>query len=231
MLGTILNGAYPIFFVVALPVIIWRMHMKYWTRQETLLLTFALVHTIGEILQVLLGDGKFDFSSRYLLPVAPIFFIWTGYGVVQGVTFLRKYLSLLIIVSLFVLGSLALVYDGVAHSLKKIYGSKQARTQVAETAGILIQNHYKGPQQDRPPVHRTMYRSPYLPVVWCKYHATALFAGGRAEPSPFEETAHYYVLSAEEKQQKLGQYDAKIADFTVGDKHYEIFKNDDIEKY
>ncbi len=195
MILSVIKGCYPYFSVIALIVIIWRIRIKAWTRKESLLLAFFLAHLILEILQIVVGDGKWSISRRYLLPVAPLLFVWTAYGASRIYHAYRVKIPRGIWMALIAALVLFSLYDGIAPSLKGLYSKrKKGESEVIAMAAPVIRQHYTGVREDAPPPHKLIYRSPFRPVVWCKFPAVGLMAGGRSEPSPFEEKPDFYVL-------------------------------------
>mgnify|MGYP001226798993 CR=1 FL=1 len=199
MTEAVFKGMYPYFGVAALAVILWRIVTGRWTKAETMILICLLFHTVGQIVQVAVGDGKLDMSRRYFLPAAPLLFVWTAYGV-DLITWRyrrtfcihRKYL-IAVVVMLVIL----LFYDGFAPTLKGIYSErKRGEAVLVEKAVIVIQNDYHGVWRDNSPVDKLIYHSPYRPVVWSEFPSIGFRAGGRSEPSPFGDIPDYWVLRA-----------------------------------
>lgn len=80
MICAIIKGCYPYFSILAFCVIVWRIKAGLWNRRETIVLVCFAGHLLLEILQLIVGDGKWEISRRYLLPAAPLLFGWTAYG-------------------------------------------------------------------------------------------------------------------------------------------------------
>ncbi|NMD89250.1 hypothetical protein HF882_21935, partial [Victivallis vadensis] len=80
MISAIVKGSYPYFSLLAFCVIVWRIKTGLWNRRETIVLVCFAGHLLLEILQLIVGDGKWEISRRYLLPAAPLLFGWTAYG-------------------------------------------------------------------------------------------------------------------------------------------------------
>ena len=81
MTEAVFKGMYPYFGIAASVVIIWRVAAGRWTKSEAIILFCLLFHTVGQIVQVAVGDGKLDMSRRYFLPASPLLFVWTAYGI------------------------------------------------------------------------------------------------------------------------------------------------------
>ena len=224
ILLSVFKALYPYFTILALVVILLRIRFKFWTKGETFLLCCVLFHTAGEILQIILGDGKWDLPRRYLQPVTPLLFVWTAYGVYMVWEHVLRKFRFLRTAALTVSGALVLLllYDGMVPSLRKMYRhGKGDRIRIAEKAAPVIKEHYKGPEKDRLIRNKLVYRSPYLPVVYCKESPVAFFAGGRGEPSEFGEKPDYWVLSAREAAPENAR---EIARFTAGASAYVIYE-------
>ena len=221
---SVCNALYPYFTLAALVVILLRIRFKLWTKGETFLLFCVIFHTAGEILQIVLGDGKWDLPRRYLQPAAPLLFVWTAYGLFMlWKHFIKKFRLLragAVLVSVVLV--LLLFYDGMVPSLRKRHRhGKGNRIRIAEKAAPVIRNRYKGPKKDRLIRNKLVYRSPYLPVVYCRESPVAFFAGGRGEPSEFGEKPDYWVLSAAEAAPENAR---EIARFTAGKTPYVIYE-------
>ena len=201
MIESIFKGMYPYFSIFAFLIIICRIAAKRWTKAETLLLLCLVLHTVGQILQVVAGDGKWDIPRRYFLPASPLLFVWTAYGVYGMI---RRYRQTFCTykrywVAIAVLLGMLLLYDGFAPTLKAMYSKrKRGEAALAAAAVAVIRADYQGPLKEKVPVHKLIYHSPYLPVVWCEFPVIGLLAGGRAEPSPFEDKPDYWVLRSGE---------------------------------
>ena len=121
MICAIIKGCYPYFSILAFCVIVWRIKAGLWNRRETIVLVCFAGHLLLEILQLIVGDGKWEISRRYLLPAAPLLFGWTAYGL--RVLYLQ-YRFRIPAWCLWSAGCLALAilfFDGMAPSLKNYY--------------------------------------------------------------------------------------------------------------
>ena len=220
---TILQGGYPYFSVIALVVMIMRIRRKLWTRAETLLLVCVLLHATGEILQIVIGDAKSDLPRRYLLPVAPLLFAWTAYGLCRLWRSCRNWPMRTVLVAAAAELGAVLIYDGMLPTIKnrRPEYQKSERTRLVIEAARIIRKNYRGISEERPPVHKLMYRSPYRPVVFGKFPYAAFAAGGRAEPSPFLDKPDFWVLRIEEPPPADA---VKIADVDTGGARYAIYQ-------
>lgn len=223
MTVTVFQGMYPYYSAIALVVMIMRIRRRLWTRTETLLLACVLIHAVGEILQIVLGDAKSDLPRRYLLPVAPLLFAWTAYGLCRLWRVCRGWpLRAVLVVAAMVL-SAVLLYDGMLPTIK----NRRPKYKKSETARLIgaavpiIRQNYRGASEERPPVHKLMYRSPYRPVVFCKFPHAAFAAGGRAEPSPFLDKPDFWILPIGDPPPADA---VKIADIDTGKSRYAIYK-------
>ena len=194
----IIRGCYPLFAVIAVGVMIWRIKTRTWRRGESVILAALVLHIILEYLQLVAGDGKCDLPRRYLLPVAPLLFVWTAQGAVeifrkwQAVKF-WKYAAASLIV-------MFLIYDGMKPSLKHyLPGRKGTEAQICTIAGKWIREDYQGKKQTAASRHGYMYHSPYLPTVYCRYQNLSYSSGGRVEPSPFCDLPDYWVIPESEE--------------------------------
>ena len=222
MIEPLLKGCYPYFSLFAIAIIIWRIRTKRWTMQETIVALALLLHGVLEILQLWIGDGKFAMHRRYLLPVAPLFFVWTAYGMVELYQYydLGKYKKWLFVA--IAISALFLFYDGIRPSLRHRFSAKKGiEAQTARFAGEWIRADYCGPLRISAARHPEIYHSPFLPTIQSPFTSIAYACGGRAEPSPFCDPPDYWVLSetipAPEK--------AKAAyRFCVDKNHFVIYK-------
>ena len=125
MISVIVKGCYPYFSILAFCVIVWRIKAGLWNRRETIVLVCFAGHLLLEILQLIVGDGKWEISRRYLLPAAPLLFGWTAYGL--RVLYLQ-YRFRIPAWCLWSAGCLALAilfFDGMAPSLKNYYSRRK----------------------------------------------------------------------------------------------------------
>lgn len=218
----IFKGCYPYFSLFAVCVIIWRIRTGLWNRRETIVLGCFAAHLLLEVLQIIIGDGKWEMPRRYLLPAAPLLFCWTAYGLRE---LYRKYRARIpawgIWCSVFAAITL-LLYDGMAPTLKDYYSKrKKGVTKVIAVAAPWIQREYSGKKQDAPPRHRPVYRSPYRPVVKSDFPALGFLAGGRSEPSPFNDAPDFWVLSKTTLSPADGVF---CCEFTADDFAYVIYR-------
>lgn len=201
MISAIVKGCYPYFSILAFCVIVWRIKAGLWNRRETIVLVCVIGHLLLEILQLIIGDGKWEISRRYLLPATPLLFGWTAYGL--RVLYLQ-YRSRIPAWCLWSAGCLALavlLFDGMAPSLKNYYSKrKRGELEVIAQAVPAIRANYVGPATDQVPAHRQIYHSHRRPVVWSEFPAVAFFAGGRSEPSPFCDTPDFWILRPNEPE-------------------------------
>ncbi len=194
----LLKGIYPYFSIVAFAVIVHRIRKKLWTPAETILLLIYVVSTLLPILQIMIADNKVEFSQRYLLPSAPLLFGWAAYGVFMVYErYKGKYVRQLCVLGAIL--ALALLLDGWGATMK-FYTSRRMRVEriVTDTAATFIRGHYTGPKLDSPTRNLDVYHSPFRPVVWNgkKFPFIGAAAGGRPEPSAFNDKPDYWVLPA-----------------------------------
>lgn len=222
MIVTVFKGCYPYFSLLAFFVIIWRIRTGLWNRRETVVLACFLGHLLLEILQLAVGDGKWDFSRRYLLPTAPLLFAWTAYGLWSLYRKYRMKIPMWSLWSVAVLLIVCLLYDGLAPSLKNYYSKrKKGAAKVIAVAVPWIKAHDSGLPPDTPPRHLQMYRSPYRPVVKSDFPALGFLAGGRSEPSPFEDIPDFWVLVS---TLPVPEGSEKCHEFSVGMAEYIIYR-------
>ena len=222
MIIPLLKGCYPYFSLFAIVIMIWRIRTKRWTGQETIVALALLLHGTLEILQLWLGDGKFAMHRRYLLPVAPLFFVWTAYGMAEIYQYykLRKYKKCLFIV--IAISILLLLFDGARPSLCHRFSAKKGiEAQAARFAGEWIRADYRGPLQNSAARHPEMYHSPFLPTVQSPFPAIAYACNGRTGPSPFCDPPDYWVLpeTAPAPEKSAAEYR-----FSVGKNHFVVYK-------
>lgn len=222
MIVPLLKGCYPYFSLIAIAVIIWRIRTKRWTAPETLVALALVLHIFLEFMQMLVGDGKFEMHRRYLLPVAPLFFIWTAYGIIELYQkFLLRKHKKMVIEGVLILVIFCL-YDGIRPSLRHRFSKKKAiETQVSFLAGTWIRSDYDGPAQNSAIQHPDMYHSPFLPTVQSPFPAVAFVCGGRAEPSPFCDPPDYWVLS---EITPAPEHAEEKCRFKAGKYHFVIYK-------
>ena len=193
MILQLFKGCYPYFSLIAVAVMVWRIKNKCWTAAETTVACALFLHILLEYVQLFAGDGKLDMPRRYLLPVAPLFFIWAAHGIagIYRACPLPEHIKRAVIV---VIG-IFLLYDGMKPSLQYYFSAKkQTETQINMIAGDWIKQDYRGPAHTAARRHPEMYHSPYLPTVYCRYSNLAYRCGGRIEPSPFGDLPDYWVV-------------------------------------
>ena len=223
MIIAVFKGCYPYFSLLAICVIIWRIKLKLWSRQETIVLTCFTTHLLLEILQVIIGDGKWEISRRYLLPAAPLLFSWTAYGIWILYQKYCLHLPRWNVWGGIILMAILSLYDGLLPSLKNYYSKRKCgEAGVIATAAPWIKLHHSGKKQDFPQRHLLLYRSPYRPVVKSNFPALGFFAGGRSEPSPFRESPDFWVLPT---TLPPPQGYKSCYKFTVGVFSYTIYQN------
>ena len=69
MISAIVKGCYPYFSILAFCVIAWRIKTGLWNRRETIVLVCFAGHLLLEILQLIVGDGKWEISRCIGSPV------------------------------------------------------------------------------------------------------------------------------------------------------------------
>ena len=197
MIFQIIRGCYPLFAVIAVGIMIRRIRNRTWRRQDSVVLAAFAGHILLECLQLLAGDGKFDLPRRYLLPVAPLLFVWAAQGVSEIFKAWQTAKVLKYAVAFFAV--MFLIYDGMKPSLKHyLPGKKGTEAQICTIAGKWIREDYQGQKQTAAVRHGYMYHSPYLPTVYCRYQNLSYSSGGRVEPSPFCDLPDYWVVAESE---------------------------------
>ncbi len=215
MIIDVLKGFYPYFSLIALVVILIRIKQRKWQKAETILLSIILLHGILTIFQVGVFGDEWNFSRRYLLPVAPLAFGWTAIAVVK---FYRKKFKII-----FVFLALFLIYDAVRPALKTYYsGSKQTEFLVVNDFSEIIANDYRDEEFYTPVLWWDEYRSPKRPVVYSEFPALGYYAGGRTwTPEHTEQLSADYILTQDDLA--IPHY-KEIARRQYADELYILFK-------
>ena len=143
-----LKGFYPYFAIPALIIVIYRVRKTLWTRSESLLLLFVILHLVFEALQILIGARTLYMSRRYLLPCAPLLFGWCAWGIAEfhhhlkSLQYSRYRVAFNII--LFIL-TVILLIDGLMPTVKSYTSSEKShKRKIVETLTPLLREDYKG---------------------------------------------------------------------------------------
>jgi len=212
-----MKGCYPYFSVIAVIVIYLRMKNRKWTAAETIVLLAIAVHILLESIQIIIGDGKFYMSRRYLLPAAPLFFIWTAKGLKEVHEKYCNSMPRKILAGIFVSAMVSfLIFDGIKPCVKnRFFKKKHAEDIIIQMAGDYIKNDYAGQPFLNTQKNAYMYHSPYLPTIYSQYPYLGTYSGGRSEPSSFGDEPDYWVLKESEP---VPPRSVKIWSFSLPDK-------------
>ncbi len=160
------KGSCPLFFLPALLGIALSVRRKHWNRGETLILWSLIGHHVLLILQLFLAEGKLDFSPRYIVTVAPLWFGWTAWfvlAVYDGCRnrFPAKYVNAgaaVLGAALAVLGMILTVSD-----CGRWDRSGRDKRQFLFHASEIIRSDYAGKPQAFPPDERLFTLHFYVP--------------------------------------------------------------------
>ena len=141
-------GIYPYYFFFALIVIIYRIKCHLWTKEETILLSAYLIHTIGVLAQIVIHDRYFYVSPRYLTPGTVLYLYWTAICLIAIAKFLYRTLPRKIrggIVSALISGCvIALILDGAGPIIKDYTSNKKImRRKHSIAIAKRIRQHYQ----------------------------------------------------------------------------------------
>ena len=183
-LESIIDGFYPFFLVLAIPVIILRIRKKQWQPTETLVLGALLVHTLLVLLQILIFDHTLYVSTRYLTPAAPLSFGWAAQGIIIGVNSLtHRYPNVITPVRVGLVASVAgmlLLLDAWEPLIKDFTSPEKSRERQAT---LCIAQWIKNDFHDRTSGQIRQrsweyYLSNRSPVVYCQELAVVGYLAG-----------------------------------------------------
>jgi len=230
------KGFYPYFGLLALIVVLIRVRHREWTRPETILLLALLGHAVLLLLQIFIFDRYLYVSRRYLLPIAPLAFGWTAWGLMQVWQKIRQekpVWCLPAIAGAFLL--LTILYlDAAAPMLKNFTSDKKiVERRVSLAAAAWIRNDYRGPKQL---TSRTFagfyYFSARLPLVCSdELHVVGYLCGGQitSDNDPDIATGRlwpdYLILSSNTtRMNKLLEYYSPVKELSCLDKTFVIWR-------
>lgn len=193
-----LKGFYPYFAIPAFIIVIYRVRKKLWTRSESLLLLFVILHLVFEALQILIGARTLYMSRRYLLPCAPLLFGWCAWGIAEFHHHLKSLLCpggrIAFNIILFILAVILLI-DGLMPTVKSYTSpEKSHKRKIVETLTPLLREDYKGVRFTPRPTEASRYQAPFRPIVASRYPALGYWSGGSHVP---EEESYYDYLVKE----------------------------------
>lgn len=85
-----IKGNYPVFLFLALFSVIRRKQRKMWTRPETFVLLLWAGYFLVQVLQIAIFDHYLYMDRRYLLPAAPLLFLWTAFSLESAYLWLAQ---------------------------------------------------------------------------------------------------------------------------------------------
>ncbi len=83
MFDEIFKGSYPLYLILVIPVIIWRLRRQEWSRWESYVLAWVAGHTLCFL------SLRF-IEKRYIIAAMPLMFGWGALGVLAGYRFLLR---------------------------------------------------------------------------------------------------------------------------------------------
>lgn len=190
----------PLWTVPALVGLAFRLRDREFSSGEKLLLAFIAAHT-GIIAIQLLYEQKLTFSVRYLLPVSPLGFGWTFYGVTVIAGLAARYIprvsmrtAMTVLLSAYVLGAL---FHCLGPILKDYFEPrhKAVRNGTLRLAALFRADPPAQSRAAEPKFELNVYESCAAPGMFFeddgKYIVSAYLAGGRCVRDP--DNADYYV--------------------------------------
>ena len=191
MITSVLKGFYPYFAVIAVIGIVLRIKNKEWTFSETILLVLLLGHNLLTIFQVGCFGDEWNFSRRYILPVAPLAFGWGAY-VINRVKNRKMVIFSAIVCIAF------LIFDAMRPGLEYLWKKeKKEKLFLVQKFSPVIKKDWNGNRLYRPELWWDEYRAPLRPLVQCEDSpAVGYYSGGR--PVGADSTEHIapdYIIS------------------------------------
>ena len=188
MIVDLIKGFYPYFGLLALLGICIRLRNRTWSASETILLSLVLVHAVLMAVQMRVFADDWKMSRRYLLPVAPLLFVWSALMLDKAICRYRQVKWLLPLLIVF------LIFDAAAPALRAYCRPKKSRErQIVSTFSAAIKKDYNGALYYQPPLSDYEYRSPQLPIVQSPFPSLGYFAGGKHATKENGTDAHYSV--------------------------------------
>lgn len=195
----LLNGFFPLYAVIALPVIVFRIRRRRWQPEETLLLAAVLGHALLLCLQILLFDRYLYVSRRYLLPVSGLFFIWTAVGLLTFAGWLRRRLTPRTARRTIAVGYTILLVGLYADALlpqwkQRVDPKHCLHRQAVLTLAAWIRDDYRGPQRnDCGSFDLRCYRSNRRPLVTGPALPELGYLAGGEAVETFSPNADYQI--------------------------------------
>ncbi len=188
-----LDGFYPFFALPALLGIYLRWRKKQWNRGDTLLITLWLGHNLLIALQLLIYDGNYYISKRYLMPAAIFGFGWTAEAVLEILDRLKKFGRWRMLIP--AIPALALWLDAAWPGIKsRTYGKhcreREAVLQLAEA----IKKDYRGEEYGYREPDKIFYYPPDRPWIFCLYRGQDVIYPSGGSPAKDMAEADYLVL-------------------------------------
>jgi len=195
----------PLWTVPALVGLTVRLRNHTFSSDEKLLLSFIAVYTGVIAAQIFLSDKTLNFSSRYLLPVSPLGFGWTFFGltVITGLAVrffprISMRSALTVLLCFYVAGSLLHCLGPI---LKDYFEPRHkiTRNGTLRMAALFRANPPVRSHAAPPGFEKTEYEGCATPGIFferdSKYIVSAYLAGGRLVHDP--ANADFYVASPE----------------------------------
>ena len=242
-LWAIILGFFPVFVFTAIFGIGYRLLLKKWTREESIMAAVLFGHALLVCLQIIFNDNYLYISSRYLTPAMPLELGWSVLGVMSLWVFLTGWLKKdhpklvqALGYTAFILTVCGFIIDFYVPLFQFVkIKNRRYRSEMHHLVSV-IRNDYKGPAEFRPEVCPDYYISKRNPVIgYVAYHekkktmfptreriiVSAYLAGGR-EANNLKE-AHYVVEKYSDKNQIPADW--RLLDTTkLGKDTYRIWK-------
>ncbi len=203
-LGDLFRGFYPPFLLPVLLGIAWRVSRRCWSSKETLLVCIVVGNALVTALLIILGERYWYISRRYLLPVAPLLFGWSGYFAVSLWDFCRerwpKWFPVGTGVLIFVVCG-GILYGAALSPMIRNFTSKKrhARNRAIFTCAEILRRDYRGESSGERTFLLQEYRSCRRPFVMVpdRLEVAPMLAGGSRIYD--RRLADYLILGAGER--------------------------------
>lgn len=191
--GNFVMGFYPFFAVPALVGMWLRLRRKTWNHGDTLLLTLWLGHNLLIALELILHDGNWYLSKRYLLPASMLSLGWAATGILvvwdclKPLGAWRVFAPFSCAVALW----LDAAWPGIkARTYSRHYEERQAMLKL----GAAVRSDYRGERFGARKREKTVYYSPRKPWIFFLYDGQDLVHTSGGGPAKGIDDADYLVL-------------------------------------
>lgn len=172
-LGSIFKGFFPVFAVVGLIGIGFRLYRKQWTCEESILAAILFGHAVLVCTQIILNDCILYVSFRYLLPAVPLEFGWGVIGILSVWELLTRPFRMKYPQWIRRIGCIAFIFavgffllDFYYPVIEDHYSERERRFQADITKIVeLVKKDYRGPAQFRPAVNPGLYIPKLNPAI------------------------------------------------------------------